>query len=103
MEFFLICLMAMAILTLVFDVEEPLFASLVIAAIISGSGDSDDKEEIDTAKRKPTVVTEEKINPAPQENIVKEIPEDDTRVEWHDDNTKWNYHEGQIWETQKNF
>jgi len=103
MEFIIICLMAMAILTLVFDVEEPLFSSLVIAAIISGSGDSDSEEEIDTTKGKPKIITEKKINSAPQENIVKEIPENDTRIEWENNDTKWNYHEGQIWETQKNF
>lgn len=103
MDFVIIFIGTIFLLTSIFDMENPIPFALFIAFMISGSGDSDSEEEIDTVKGKPTIVTEEKIITASQKNIVKELPEDETRVEWQDDSTKWSYHKGQTWETQKNF
>lgn len=103
MDFFLVFIGATFILSSVFDVENPFFPALFIAFIISSSGDSESEEEIDTIKGKPTIVTEEKTNTASQKKVPKRLAENKTRVEWQDDNTKWNYHRGQTWETQKNF
>ena len=103
MEFFIVLAGAILLLVFIFDIEEPLFPALVIAGLVSGSGDSDNEEEVDTTKRKPTIVTEKKVNTASKKEIPKGLAEDETRVEWEDDNTKWNYHKGQTWETKKNF
>jgi hypothetical protein len=85
------------------DEDETLWPALIIAIILSGLGELDSEEKADTAEGEPTIVTEEKVNSAPQKNITKEILEDETRVEWENSDTKWNYHKGQTWETQKNF
>lgn len=103
MDFFLVFISATFILSFVFDVDEPFFPALFIVFIISSLGDSDSGKQIDTTKGKPAIVTEEKINTASQKKTLKRLDEDETRVEWQDDNTKWNYNKGQTWETQKNF
>lgn len=103
MEFFLIFLATMTFLMVVLDIEEPIFPAIIIAGIIAGSGDSDDEEETDTTKGKPGIVTEKKIDTASQKKVTERLLEDETRIEWENSDTKWNYHKGQIWETQKNF
>ena len=103
MDFFIVFIVATFVLSSIFDVDNTFFLALFIAFIVSSSGDSDSEEQIDTTKGKHTVATEEKITPVLQKKTVERLLEDDTKVEWHSDNTKWNYHKGKTWETQKNF
>lgn len=105
MDFLITAFVVHTILSFMMDDENVFWPTIIVTIILLGlgSGDSDNEDEISTAEGKPAIVTEEKTNPTSQKKTTERLLEDETRVEWQDDNTKWRYNKGQTWETQQNF
>ena len=105
MDFLLTWFAVYITLSFFLDDDGALWPALVIAFILSSlEGDEDDTaKEVKLNEGTTIVVTQEKANTVAKEKATKGLPENKTRVEWHDDTTKWKYHKGQTWETTKNF